>query len=251
MTRPHLLFAPETMDLAETTRALAVAAALGDRAEVTVIGYGGPFALLVTDAGLTYRQLEPGYDEARLERVWRADRLESLRPPFSRADLRRRVASELAALDELRPDLVFTGFTLTTFLSARIARVPLVQLVPYAFTRPFVDAGLATWPDQLDFPGRGLLPQRWLDGALSWWAGHTRLWLRDFRAVAREHGLALPAHLLDFWVADHNLVAELPEITGMAELPPSWEYVGPVFARLTGELPEAVAAIPEGEPWLY
>lgn len=70
----------------------------------------------------------PRYDTARLARAWKADRMESLRGPFSTSDLRTRVANELALLDRLRPYLVFIGFTLSLYLSARIHDTPLVQL---------------------------------------------------------------------------------------------------------------------------
>lgn len=249
MPRPRLLFAPETMDLAETTRALVVADALGDRAEVTFMGYGGPVAYLVTDAGYPLHQIEPRYDTARPARAWRADRMESLRSPFSTSDLRARVANELAMLDRLRPDLVFIGFTLSLYLSARIHGTPLVQLVPFAFTRPFFHAGLATWPDQLRLPVP--VPAGWLDALVTKWATRTRMWMRPFRAVSRHYGYPAPSRLPDLWVADYNLVAEIPQVTGVPELPPGWEYVGPVFARLDGAIPDEIANLPDGEPWIY
>lgn len=249
MTHPRILFAPETVDLAETTRALVVARALGDRAVVTFMGYGGPFAHLVTDAGYEMRILEPVYDAARLERAWRSDRMESVRSPFSTDDLRVRVASEVALLDELRPDVVFMGFTLSMYLSARIHGTPLVQLVPFAFTAPFFESGLATWPDQfrLPTPFRG----QFMDRLVTQWATRTRMWVRPFRTVGAEYGYRPPQRLLELRTADHNFVAEIPEVTGVAGLPPTWEYVGPVFARLDGEVPAAIAGLPEGEPWIY
>lgn len=249
MPRARLLFAPETMDLAETTRALAVAAAIGDRADITFMGYGGPFAHLVTDAGHDLRILEPEWDAARLDRAWKADRMESVRGPFSTADVRRRVASEIALLDELRPNLVFMGFTLSLYVSARIHGTPLVQLVPFAFTPPFFAAGLARWPDQFRLPGP--LNGPWADRAFAGWAMRTRTWTRPFATVAREYDQRTPRRLMEFLLADHNLVAEIPEVTGVPELPPTWEYTGPVFARLDRPIPPEVAAIPAGERWIY
>lgn len=70
--------------------------------------------------------------------------------PFPAPVLRRRVESEMALYRERKPAAVVIGFTLSTLLSTRAAGVPLVYVMPFPLTRPFLEADLATWPDAFD-----------------------------------------------------------------------------------------------------
>lgn len=234
---PSIAFLPETMNLAETTRAIEVARAAAGRFTPVFAGYGGPFAELVTRAGFAYHPLTPAYDAAKIDHLWRVDRMESFADPFTVDEVAQRTRAELAFYEQVGARAVFIGFNLTSFLSARVAKLPLIALVPFAFTRPFFDAGLGTWPDQLRFAGLRLIPRAWLDRLASAWAMRTRAWTGPFNAVARRHGLRPFTSLLELWEADEMLVAEAPEVTGVPQLPAGWSYVGPVFAHLEGTPP--------------
>lgn len=56
----------------------------------------------------------------------------------------------MALYRERKPAAVVIGFTLSTLLSTRAAGVPLVYVMPFPLTRPFLEADLATWPDAFD-----------------------------------------------------------------------------------------------------
>lgn len=47
------------------------------------------------------------------------------------------------------------------------------------------------------------------------------------------------------------LVADIPEVTGVPVLPPHWEYIGPIFAKLEGDVPEVVTAVADHHPLIY
>ena len=74
--------------------------------------------------------------------------MEPFAAPFTVDEVDRRVRSELDFYEKTNARAVFTGFTLTAYLSVRIAKLPLVALVPFLCSRPFFNAGLGTWPDQ-------------------------------------------------------------------------------------------------------
>ena len=250
-TRPTLLVAPETFDLAETTRMLEVARAAGERWRIEFMCYGGAYADLIEEAGYPCHCLAPHLSPARVEELARALRLERGGRMFTTQELLDRVHSELSLYELLRPAAVVTGFILSAYLSARRAGVPLVTVAPLAVTRPFFEAGLGTFPDQFDVGPMRLVPQRLKDGATNWWGLHTRQWLGAFNAAARTLGLPPFRRLVDLVEADEMLITSVPEIVGLRDLPAHWRYVGPIFAHLPGEVPQAVRDLPRDRPLVY
>lgn len=251
MARPVALFAPETFNIAETTRMIEVAKAARERFEPVFMGYGGEFARLVAEAGFAYRELEPRYAPEKIAWLWKIDRMEAFGDPFRAEELRRRVAGELGLYRELKPAVVTIGFTLSVYLSARLAGIPLVAVTPFSFTRPFFRAGLGTFPDQFRRGPLALLPARLADAAMSRWALRTKAWIGPLNRVAKERGHPGFGSLLESWEADRMLVAEIPEVTGVPDLPPGWSYVGPIFARLPGALPPEALAAARRRPLVY
>ena len=101
----RVLFAPETFNLGETSRAVEVARevkALGH--EVAFMGYSTRFADFVRDAGFGLTLLEPRLSEAQADQLIAVDQGRGIRHPFTADVIRRRVASELALFAEWRPD---------------------------------------------------------------------------------------------------------------------------------------------------
>ena len=239
------------MDLAETTRGIEVAKRAMGRFEPAFAGYGGAYADLPERSGFAFSLLQPEYTAEKIDHLWRVDRMETFAAPFSEDEVERRVRSELEFYEHTGAQAVFIGFTLTAYLSARIAKLPLVALAPFSFTRPFLEAGLGTWPDQFRPAILRAVPDAWLDRALTRWASRTRAWLGPLNAVAKRHGLQAWGSLVEFWEADDMLVADVPEVTGVPRLPDRWRYVGPVFAHLDVPLPQALRDLPHDKPRIY
>ncbi|MCA9973496.1 MAG: hypothetical protein KC425_24930 [Anaerolineales bacterium] len=249
MTR--LLFAPVTWNIAETSRMVEVARACRHRFDCHFMGYADDFVPLIRDAGFPYHPLQPQLTPQRIQELWRADRGERGGKIFTRAELIARGQSELALLAELQPAAVVMGFTLSMVVSARVAGVPLVVVSPLAFTRPFLEAGLGTWPLQYDVGPLRWLPQSWKDGLLTAWALRTRLWTRPFNQAAAHFGLPPFRRLVDLFAGDVNLITNVPELTGLPALPPDWHYVGPIYARLDGDVPPDIPPRPRRRPLVY
>ena len=202
MSGPVLLFAPETFNIAETTRMIEIAKAAKPHFTIHFRGYGGPFVHLVREAGFEIHLLEPQYAPDKIEQLWKIDRMETFGQPFTVSEVRQRVSSELALFDELHPAAIVMGFTLTVGVSARVAEIPLVAVTPFAFTRPFFEAGLATFPDQFRRGPIKWLPRTWLDKVVTRWALHSRTWTRNFNRVLGEHGRPPFSTLMDLWEGD-------------------------------------------------
>jgi len=67
----------------------------------------------------------------------------------------------------------------------------------------------------------------------------------NFSKVARGYGFASFPSFIGVWEGDYNLVSDLPMLTGVQNLPPNWAYVGPIFAHLSGQIPDEVLALAE------
>ena len=253
MTLKRLLFAPVTWNIAETTRMIEVAKVCRDRFQFDChfMGYGGDFVRLIAEAGFAYHPCEPQLTPQRIQELWKADRGERGGKMFTVAELVSRVESERALIAQLQPETVVMGFTLSMYLSARVAKVPLVVICPLPFTRPFFEAGLATWPAQYNVGPLRWVPDRWKDGLLNWVGLHLSLWTRPFNQAVAQFGLPPFRRTIDLFAGDFNLVTHIPELTGLPTLPTNWQYVGPIFARLDGDVPAAIHQLPTDKPLIY
>lgn len=244
-----VLFAPETFNLAETTRGIEIARHLRERFECVFMGYSERYAGHVREAGLAYHALAPQLTEAQAEQLIRVDQGRGLRHPFTTAMIRRRIAAERALIGRLRPRAVVIGTTLSMLVSARAEGVPLVYAKPFAYT----GAHLA---------GADRLPVAGGDGRVADWvnrraaglarlaAGRVTYVPRSFRTAATENAVPLPRRTIDLLDADLNLITS-PWAADYA-LPASYRTVGPIFARLDRPVPDVVRRLAErAEPLLY
>lgn len=246
-----IVFAPETCNLAETSRMLVIARACKNQFTFLFTSYGGDFTHLVEDARFPLRKLNPQLTPEKIEHLYKADRMESMADPFTVGELTARVESEIALFQEVKPAAVVMGFTLSMAISARVAGIPLVCVIPLAGSRPFYEAGLGTWPDAFDYPILRWVPRSILDWVGVQWIMRTRMWTRSFNQVSQAFGGPEFTRLLDLFAGDYNLVTDVPEITGVSELPPGWHYVGPIIAQLDVPVPEEIASLPHDKPVIY
>ena len=151
----------------------------------------------------------------------------------------------MAALQELRPAIVYAGINLPCVISARAAGVPLVYLLPTPGSPAYFQHGLATFPEGRENWFTRSLPQRWKDRFFNWLALHSGFCVRNFNIVARRFGVPPLRTLLDMVAGELNLLTDVPELTGLpaTALPPTYRYIGPLFARLPLPLPAEVERV--------
>jgi len=246
-----LIFAPETLNIAETTRMIEIAKESQNEFRCVFFGYSDVFSHLIEQAGFQFRRMTPWLTKEKIEHLWKVDRMESFDDPFTEAELRERVESEVTLYRELNPVAVVMGFTLSVTISARVSQIPLVYVLPFPLTRPFLDAGLATFPDEFDYPLLRILPGRLLDRITNEWLKNTKLWIKPFQRVARYYGTPPIKRLVDIYEGNFNLVTDIPELAGVKDLPPNWQYVGPIFAHLEGEVPSELLNLSHQQPIIY
>lgn len=246
-----LVFAPETLNIAETTRMIEIAKASRDKFHCIFFGYSDIYSNLIEQAGFEFRRMMPWLTKEKVEHLWKVDRMESFDDPFTETELKQRVESEIALYQELKPVAIVIGFTLSVTISARASKIPLVYVLPFPLTRPFLDAHLATFPDEFDFPLLRVIPSRYLDKLTNQWLKNTKLWIKPFQRVAKYYGIPSINKLVDIYEGDFNLVTDIPELTGVKELPENWHYIGPIFAHLEGEVPSELQNLSHAQPVIY
>jgi UDP:flavonoid glycosyltransferase YjiC (YdhE family) len=253
--RPVIVFAAETLNLAEVTRMLELAKVARRTFECVFLSYDGErrHHATIEAEGFRVVPLEPQLGPEEALRFWRFDRMEAFGDFFTDEHLSRRVESELALYRALRPVAVVTGFCLSVNVSARVARVPLVWVAQSTWLLEHATR-FGAWPDFADHPATRVVPAglrdrlgRWLTPAGYW------LWARGVNRVGARHGLA-PLRGSALFEGDHMLLAE-PE--GYSETPiPArllgrCHFIGPLVARLDVPIPPEVAELPRDLPIVY
>jgi MGT family glycosyltransferase len=243
MTKPNILFGTVGWNIAETTRMIEIAKASQAHFTPHFASYGGQFEHLITEAGFDLHPLTPTETPEKIDYLWRVDRLETFGHPYTVDELRQRVRSELTLMETLAPHAIVMGSVLTMPISARVAKIPLVNVVPLAMTRPYLQAGLPIAPD---------LPKP-IARIMNWVGLHVPLMTQNFSKVAREHGLPRFRNLVSVWEGDFNLATEIPMLAGIDTLPDNWRFIGPIFAHLDSAVPANVQSLADdkSKPFIY
>ncbi len=252
--RPCVLFAPETFNFAEVTRAIEVARRMPADVECVFAGFSPQNSEHIRAAGFEFHLLLPHLSDEEGKLALAFDQGRTLRQPFTKKVLTQRVASERELIRRLRPGAVVIGVTPSQFISARAEGVPLVFVRPFAYSLAHLQA-------VRQVGATGFLPRRTageclLDNAASrllHTVGRRFPLPCPFYQVARDNGVALPHGVFTALTADLNLIAAAGQLLpAWVSMPQGHQVVGPVYAQLPGEVPEIInelAAAPE--PLVY
>ena len=244
----RLLFAPETFNFAEVTRAIEVARRMPSDVECVFAGFSRRNSEYIKAAGFEFRLLTPHLSDEEGRLALAFDQGRSLRHPFTTQMLAQRVTSERVLLRCLRPDAVVIGVTPSQFISAR------AECVPLAYSLAHLEA--ARRVGATGFLPR-VTPEDCLVDAAAARLLHTvgtRVPLsRSFHQVAKANGVCLPQGVFAGLTADLNLIASAPHLLPRwLEMPEGHRVVGPVYAHLPGEVPEFVSDLAAGpKPLVY
>lgn len=249
---PHFYYLSEVSRLVEIGQAVR---GLGQ--EVVFFSHGGGYEYVAREAGFEVVAVEPHMSPQRAA-DYMAFNLGEKGNPFRESfftyeELQAYVPGEADAFRQARADAVLIGWNLPSYLSAPLAGIPILVQQPGPFTAPFFDKKMGVFQPSL-FGAARRLPLNWL---VNWWLPRTRVWLAPFNRMAQSLGLPQWQSTLDLMAGDLTLVMDAPKILGIppAELhsyqprhpqffhrPPVYRYGGPCFARLPGEVSEAIHA---------
>ena len=259
-----IVLMPHCGFLSETSRMLHIAGALQRQGcEVAIATHGGPYTHVLDDAGVPYTLLEPVMDNTRCAQ-YLVDLIQIGRPGgcLQPADeVRRSVDAEVAFLRKCGARAVVIGFTLTAYLSARVAGIPLVASHGGSYVPPVFECGLAPVPTTMPMPGVEWLPGVIKRAMANGGAQRMRGPVRFLNTIAAELGTEPVPTLAALMLGDLTLVTDVPEVLGIDResleawrpararayrADPRLRYVGPLFARLETTIPERVERFLDG-----
>jgi UDP:flavonoid glycosyltransferase YjiC (YdhE family) len=238
-----LLFGLLGWNIAETTRMLELARHLSPFYACHFVTYGGMFVHLVKEAGYRVHTLQPIETAEKIQHIWRINRGEHFKQPWSVDELIQRVEGEMALIETLKPSFIVLGFVLSLSYSARLTKRPLVHLTPLPLARLYLEANFPHYPN-------APFVMRWLVARA---VMQLPILLSNFRAVAKHYGLKPPRSFFDVWNGDVNLLSEVPGLSLIDALPSGWHFVGPWFAHLKRPIPPQIETIlaQSAQPKLY
>lgn len=251
-----ICFVPNCAFLSETTRAIAIHHALRARGVETCFAtHGGPYTRVLDEEKVPWTMLGEGWTDARARKFVAS--LPGISPPtvslYEDAELRAHVDREVAFFRKHGVKAVVTGFALSTLLSSRVAKIPLVTDHAGSWVPPVAERGMFPTPKESTMPLARFFPERlgrWLANQLP---SRTRMFCGTFNRVARELGVEGIPSFAALLLGDLTLVTDCAEVLGVsAEALDRWrpgrgyrsgttlKYVGPLFAELAAPLPERV-----------
>jgi UDP:flavonoid glycosyltransferase YjiC (YdhE family) len=225
-----ILFGIVGWNIAETTRMIEIAKLAAMDFEVYFASYGGQFNHLVEGSGFKLFNLEPTESPEKIKLMWQIDRGEKYAHPFSIEELRLRVSHELDLFSKINPVAIVMGSVLSFPISARIANIPLVNVIPFALSRGYLNNNLPIVPE---YPF-------WLNKIFIKIAFHLPILTRNFSQVAMSYGLPKFKNIISIWEGDFNLLTEIPLLFKDVHLDDNWKFVGPIYAKLDGDIPQEV-----------
>lgn len=222
-----ILFGIVGWNIAETTRMIEVAKIFREDYSCHFFSYGGAFEHLVEEEGFILHRLEPREDDRKIQHLWKVDRGETFKQPWTLQELQQRLHAETALIDQLNPSFAFLGSVLTFSMSCKIKHVLLFNVIPLALSRPYLEAGLPVSP----------FLSGWLNRLAGWTLLHVPLLVGNFRKVAKSYGIKQPRNALDVWSGDVNIVADIQAFSLLKTLPEHWYFSGPLYAHLDAQIP--------------
>lgn len=240
----RVLLVAEAVTLAHVARPLCFARGL-DR---------GRYRIAIAAArGAAPHVAAEGYEHIDIESVEPKAFLTALargRALYDAATLRRYVQSDLGVIGRFAPDLVVGDFRLSLSVSARLSRVPYVNIAS-AYWSPYYTP--PRWPVP-SLPLTRVLPLAAAQVLFSVARPAAfALHCAPLNQVRRHHGLpALPRDLRQVYTdADRVVYSDLPEIFPTTAMPASHRFIGPALWEPAMPLPAWWNDVPEDRPCIY
>lgn len=234
-------------NLAEITRGIEVAKKLRDRgARIQFFTHGGPHEGRISEAGFPLTTLDPVVTEAQHSRFMDLDHGRARGELYTALEWRNFAASEITALQKFKPHAMYAGFNLPCVISSRVTGIPLIFLLPAQGTRSYYEAGLGVFPEFLENGFTRALPHFMKDRLFNFLMNYVNyLPIRELNKALTSFGPPPLRSSFEVVSGDLVLLSDLPEITGLAAhlLPPSHEYIGPLFADLPVKIPREVKKV--------
>ncbi|OJG91421.1 hypothetical protein RV15_GL000698 [Enterococcus silesiacus] len=220
-----------------------VAKACQSQAICIFMGYSRKFATFIEKEGFEFNYLTPHLAETDIQNIMKFDQMKTVRIPFTYNMLRMRIENELQLIEKIDPDGIIIGSTISLLISARVKKVPLIYVKPYAYSRAHIEGPLfmkESKPYIKKIVKALLLNLKWLP--------------KDIKKLIKEFGVKDHfEYTIDAMSADLNCITTPELLTKNPVLPKNSVYVGPIFAKLNEEIPRDLQQLLEisTKPLIY
>jgi UDP:flavonoid glycosyltransferase YjiC (YdhE family) len=258
---------PNCAFLSETSRIIAIYKKLLEiEVPAKIVTHGGTYEFILKDEKIPYEKIDPIMSEGDCQHY-----LKVVAKPwinlYDKSTLLKFVNSEINFFNSKNVNAVITGFQLSTVLSARRVGIPLIVTHLGSLVPPVFEKGMFACSEYFDNPFTQVIPEEKMNrfGAKFFLAMPFQK--RVFNKVADNLGIEPVHSLFDLLMGDLTMVTDVPEILRIPEEEmEAWrpsgkkyyrsssrlKYVGAIFARLFGNLPEDVRSFLETDkPKIY
>lgn len=247
-----IIFAVAGYNLAETTRMIEIAKACRGHFNIIFMSYGGRFEGMIEEEGFSIERMEPRLTERKLTYMDAKCRGDNQRGDwFSAEELELRVANEIGFYSKTKPAALLTGWCLSTIISTRAAGVPFVMVGDSTWIKEFYKADLQAWPDLNDYSFLRWFPEKRLNHLVNRLMLTKPILVKPFNIVGQKYGIKKFKTFPELLEGDYTLLADIPEFTGLFDIRPNFHYIGPLIARIKGDIPDKIAEIPKDKPIVY
>jgi UDP:flavonoid glycosyltransferase YjiC (YdhE family) len=250
---PTVAFLPSFNDFGETYPLIEIAknyAQLGGR--VIFIGFKGTYDHYATDLGFPVIELERHITQRISERNQRLEQKyhyqnmaqERFYPHlFSKENettSKERIEQEVSIFRREHVKLVVSAFNFTPLISARVAGVPLVTLVPGVAIPPYFESGLATFPEGFENPVTRLVPKAVKNRLANWYIARCQWSVKGFNRFAEMYGTPRVHRFLDLFCGDYTFLLDDMTFLRLKPTPrfPQEHFFGPLLPQYPSEGPK-------------
>ena len=229
-------------NMGETSLAIEIAKSIKNSYNVVFFSFGGLYEYVVKEEKFKIINLNPRIDQAKTTHLYEIDRCEKFGSYFSSDEVRRQVIAELDLFKKIKPVGIITALNFSTYISARIAKVPLFSI------------GHSTWLCESatrkgkvnifnsDYKMLSIL-QIYLTKLMA--MIYIKCILRPYNQVMKSYGLKKFNSYEDWWAGDYTIMTEPQGFVDDLKLHRDQFYTGAIFADLYGEVPFDINSIKE------
>jgi UDP:flavonoid glycosyltransferase YjiC (YdhE family) len=231
---------------------LEIAKASRDYFTILFISYGGQCEPLIEQEGFKLIKMEPRLTEKKLRRlkvILRGDTLNTV-GYLSYRELVPRVKAEVELFTRIKPAAVLTGWCLSTTISTRAAHVPFINVLHSTSITEYYEQGLQTYPDRIHFLAR-FIPEEKLNERINRRVLAMKWVVNPYNRLGKQYGLREFHNFVDLLEGDYTLLADIPEWVNLPGIRSNKKYVGPLVARLRGEIPDEIKNLSREKPVIY
>lgn len=204
--------------------------------EVVFFSHGGEYEYLAKENGLKIIRLQTTNnffkEKKPIKKIKEKIPIEKLLyKKFSKEFIMCSVKEEIEAFRKTGIEAIVSSFNLTSSISARVLKIPLVVLISGVAIPQYYKSGFVTFPDSYENFLTRLLPPSLKNQIARWYLLNNKMLVKKFNKVAKKHNIKPFQRLNDIYLGDYTLVCDDIHFLGLKPTKdlPLENYIGPII----------------------